>query len=314
MAANVYLWAKNGTISLPGIGPVPFWGFAPSAVGVAQLPGPIIEVFQNDSVQVTLNNNLTTPVSIIFSGQEFTPVPVTDGSGLFLSYNQEAPSGGAFSYNITPNRPGIFLYESGTSPEKQIQMGLYGVMVVRPPGYDPAIPATWTAYGSGTGTEYDVEKILVIGEVDTAMHNAVTAGNPPGTFDPDYFIINGRSYPDSVAPDNNGSQPYSAGIAAATGQRVLLRIINAGFLNHTLRLLGISPRVLAGDSWPLKSASLDATFEKNTITLGSGQSYDLLFTAPSPNQYVIYDRDLNHAVNGNDFPGGIMTVINIANP
>lgn len=311
MATNFSLWAKTGNISLPGTGPVPFWGFAGSAAGPAQLPGPHMEVPQNDNVQVILTNDLGFPVSVMFPGQEFTPQPARDSGGLFVSYNSETAPGGAFSYNLTPGRPGIFLYESGTSPEKQVQMGLYGVMVVRPAGFDPGNPATWTAYGPGTGTEYDVEKILVTGEIDTNLHQELAAGSPAAEFNPGHFIINGRSYPDTTDPDSGGGQPYGSRVSVTSGQRVLLRIINAGFINHNIRFLGITPRVMAGDSWPLLSAGLDKSYEKNTITIGSGQSYDLLFTAPAAGQYMLYDRNLNCSVNDNTFPGGMMTVIEV---
>lgn len=311
MAVPIEIWAKTNTISLPGISPVSIWGFAASAGGPAQLPGPLIEVYENDTLELTLHNNLNFPASISFPGQEFTPQPAKDPNGKFISFNSQASAGGSNLYTITPNRPGIFLYESGTSPETQIQMGLYGIMVVRPAGYNPGNPSTWTAYGVGTNTEYDVENILVIGEVDTAQHNLLSTGNPPGPYNPDYFIINGRSYPNTVDPNNAGSQPYGSKITASAGQRVLLRLINAGFTNHNIHFQVPDVRIVAIDSWPMVSVSNDGTYLKNTITIGSGESYDVLFTAPAPGKYMIYDRNLNCAVNGNDFPGGIMTMIEI---
>ena len=311
MTVNVNLWAKSGNISLPGAGPVPISGFAASAAGAPQLPGPAIELMQGDNVEVWLTNNLSIPVSLVFPGQEFTPHPVKNANGMFVSYNHQTAPGSTGTYTFNASRPGIFLYESGTSQERQIQMGLYGVMIVRPTGYDSANPASWTAYGPGTGTEYDIEKVLVIGEVDTHLHNALATGQTPGTYNPDYFIINGRSYPDTIEPDDTDSQPYSSKVSAVSGQRVLLRIINAGFMSHNIRLQGFTARIVAEDSWSLKSAVLDGTYEKHTVTIGSGQSYDLLLTAQDPGLYLLYDRDLNRIVNNNDFPGGIMTHIEV---
>lgn len=311
MTVNFNLWAKTGGISLPGAGSVPFWGFASTAAGPAQLPGPLLEVPQGENVELALTNNLTSSISLVFPGQDFIPQPVKNPGGAFISYNPETAPGSSLTYSLTASRPGIFLYESGTGPEKQIQMGLYGAMVVRPPGFDPGNPATWTAYGPDTGTAFDVEKILVISEVDTAMHQALASGDDPAAYNPDYFLINGRSFPDTLNPDDSGTQPYSVKITAASGQRVLLRIINAGFMNHNIRLQGIDFRVAAGDSRPLQTPGLDKSYLKHTVTIGAGQSYDILFTAPAAGNYILYDRNLNCCVNGNNFPGGIMTMVRI---
>ena len=311
MTVNINLWAKTGSLSLPGAGTVPFWGFAGTAAGPAQLPGPLLEVPQGENVEISLTNDLTFGVSLVFPGQDFIPQPVKNPDGAFVSYNLETAPGSSLIYSLTASRPGIFLYESGTAPEKQIQMGLYGAMVVRPPGFDPGNPATWTAYGPGTGTEFDVEKILVISEVDTAIHQALASGDDPAAYNPDYFLINGRSFPDTLNPDDSGTQPYSGKITANSGQRVLLRIINAGFMNHNIRLQGIDIKVAAGDSRPLITPGLDKSYLKHTVTIGSGQSYDILFTAPAAGNYILYDRNLNCCVNGNNFPGGIMTMVGI---
>ncbi len=311
MTVNYNLWAKTGSISLPGAGPVPFWGFAPATEGPARLPGPLLEVPQGENVEISLTNDLASGISLVFPGQDFVPQPVKNPAGTFVSYNPETASGGTLTYSLTVSRPGIFLYESGTAPEKQIQMGLYGAMVVRPPGFDPGNPATWTAYGSGSGTDFDIEKIMVLSEVDTAMHQALASGDEPAGYKPDYFLINGRSFPDTLNPDDSGPQPYGAKVTAAPGQRVLLRIINAGFMNHNIRLQDIDARVVAGDSRPLITPVLDKSYLKHTLTIGSGQSYDILFTAPTPGKYVLYDRNLNCCVNGNNFPGGIMTLVEV---
>ena len=33
----------------------------------------------------------------------------------------------------SPSKPGTYLYESGTDPETQVRMGLFGALIVRPP-------------------------------------------------------------------------------------------------------------------------------------------------------------------------------------
>ncbi|MGB9825725.1 MAG: ferroxidase, partial [Desulfofundulus sp.] len=219
---------------------------------------------------------------------------------------------GAIEYRFRALRPGAYLYESGTNSAKQVQMGLYGVIVVRPVGYhQPGHPNFRTAYGQNTASRHDIEKILVLGEIDSAMHKSVVPGAEYNLLDfrPDHWVINGRTFPASIAPDDDSSQPYGSAIRCRLGQRVLLRILNAGFQAHTLALGALTGRVIAEDAYPLKIGSSDATYEKTAVTVGPGQSLDLLVTPPYPGEFYIYDREYRHLVNDNQFPGGMMTKI-----
>ncbi|WP_092485144.1 multicopper oxidase domain-containing protein [Desulfoscipio geothermicus] len=318
---NLNLWAKQGTIKFPDEAEVPFWGFATTAGGEPQFPGPEIRARVGDEIIITLNNNLSEFVSLVFPGQESIPSPVKD-NGIFVSYNTHAAPGGSVNYTFTATRPGVFLYESGTSPEKQVTMGLYGAIVIHPKGIDnPVHPDYKTAYGSNTGTYFDVEKVLILGEVDSRFNAQIGAGNQFNMlgFEPDHWVINGRSFPHTVLPDQSDflvNQPVSSKINAATGQKVLLRCVNAGSQNHTFRLEGITARVAAVDSWPLKprQGSIDATYLKNTITIASGETYDLIFTAEAEGQYYLHDRDLHHLYNVTQFPGGMATRLDVTPP
>ena len=306
-------WAKAGSITMPDDVTMPFWGFAPDPDGAPQLPGPTIEAKVGDDVRITLHNTLAEPVSMIFPGQDIIPDPVKDENNTLVSFTQHAlPDGGTVTYSFRAVRPGTYLYESGSSPEKQVQMGLYGVLIIRPLDYYP-IESTRTAYGIGTGTGYDIEKIIVAGELDSALHEKIAAGLPYDMLNsaPDYFTINGRAYPDTMNPDNSTSQPYGAAVKTESGKRVLLRLANAGFLTHSLHLSGGFFRVAAGDGTPLRTYFLDTTYEKTTITIGSGQVYDCIYTAGMPGEIYLYDRELRYTVNADRFPGGIMTRLQI---
>ncbi len=79
-------------------------------------------------------------------------------------------------------------------------MGLYGALIVRP-------PAAGQAYDD-PATAFDDEAVLVLSEIDPALNNSAT----PATFDmrkyaPRYFLINGRTHPDTapvVVPADTG--------------------------------------------------------------------------------------------------------------
>lgn len=308
------LWAKKGKIKFPNGVVLPFWGFSSSPDGKPQLPGPLIKAKAGDLIKINLYNELNKSISLVFPGQHFIPKPVKD-NGVFVSYNTPASSENCTSYTFTATRPGLFLYESGASPEEQVSMGLYGALVIYPQGFDDFLdPDYHAAYSGNTGMDFDIEKILILGDIDSRLNLAMDTDSPFNMLDynPDHWVINGRSYPFTLLPDNYGllaSQPIGSGLRTIPGQKVLLRIINAGFQNHTFRLLGITARVVAVDGWTLRAGGNfpDATYLKNTVTIASGESYDLIFTANGQGKYFLHDRNLNHLCNENQFPGGMAT-------
>ncbi|MDK2928237.1 MAG: hypothetical protein PWR31_1928 [Bacillota bacterium] len=321
-----------GLITLAGKS-IPFWGFsyAYHPRPRPQLPGPIIQATAGDYIRMALVVRPNAPfgedLSIIFPGQEgvevrsiprfpFRPVQPQYADGKMVSLTDYLAAGeiGAIEYRFRAVRSGIYLYESGTNSAEQVQMGLYGAIVVRPVGYgQPWHPDFRTAYGRDTASRHDIEKILVLGEIDSAMHNSVVsrADYNLRDFRPDCWVINGRSFPHSIAPDDDSSQPYGSAITCRVGQRVLLRILNAGFQAHTLAFGALTGRVIAEDDYPLKLGTSDATYEKTAVTVGPGRSVDLLVTPPHPGEFYVYDREYRHLVSDDRFPGGMMTKITV---
>ena len=57
--------------------------------------------------------------------------PQFDAGGL-VSLTAGAAPGGSVTYTFVATNPGSFLYQSGTEPQKQVRMGLFGTLVVRP--------------------------------------------------------------------------------------------------------------------------------------------------------------------------------------
>jgi len=132
---QVYSWGY-GCTSSTSVTPNPT--FVPAAIGVAQgascatmqIPGPTLVVTEGQSVTVTLTNNLPTAAgntSILFPGFNVT---ATNGVAGLLT--QEAPPGGTVTYTFTATSPGTRAYYSGTQGDLQVEMGLYGAIIVLP--------------------------------------------------------------------------------------------------------------------------------------------------------------------------------------
>jgi hypothetical protein len=267
------LRATDGYIYTPDGNSLYMWSYAPAA-GSFQLPGPVLCVNEGDAVTVNLDNDLSENVSIVFPGQS----GVTASGGVPGLFTDEAAPGGSVSYTFTASAPGTYLYESGTNTHKQIEMGLYGALVVR-----PALGANY-AYND-TATQFDParEYLLVIHEIDPELHAAVENGL---TYDwttrhDRYWTINGRSFPDSIL-DNNVSwlpnQPYGSLVLVEAGAALpaLIRYANAGTENHPFHPHGNHLRVVGRDG-RLLGAAASQSMEAFTKTIGSGQTYDLLF-------------------------------------
>src|SRR6185295_6576229 len=145
------LTASDGYTSEPDGNAIYDWGFgdADKSLGF-QLPGPVLCVQQGETVDVTLTNELLVDTSIQFPGQQGVtfyygadaPAPVgptADGTGNLVSLVQQAgapggPSGipNTITYSFVAGAAGTYLYESGSDPQLQVQMGLFGAIVVRP--------------------------------------------------------------------------------------------------------------------------------------------------------------------------------------
>ena len=282
------LKTATGYIYTPDGNSIFMWGFATSS-GSFQMPGPVLCVNQGDTVTISLTNP-TKPnggpgenVSIVFPGQ----TGVTASGGVAGLFTKEAPSGGSVSYTFTAGEPGTYLYESGTKLEKQIQMGLYGVLVVRPAGF--GFGSNYAYNHSSTQFNPSREYLIVLNEIDPDMHRAVELGQPHdfSTFDDDYWTVNGRSFPDTISDNSVAwlpSQPYGALVKvepydpSSNPLPALIRYANAGMVNHPFHPHGNHLRVIARDGRLLRGpGGEDTSFEDFTRTIGSGQTYDLLF-------------------------------------
>src|SRR3981081_2187081 len=113
-------------------------GFSPSTItttpfcSTMQVPGPTLIVTEGQTVTVTLTNNLPAAAgntSILFPGFNVA----TSGSGSVAGLlTQEAVPGGTVTYTFTATTPGTRTYYSGTQGDLQVEMGLYGAIIVLP--------------------------------------------------------------------------------------------------------------------------------------------------------------------------------------
>ncbi len=190
---------------------------------------------------------------------------------------------------------------------------------------------TLYAYNDGDGTtQYDVEYPIQIMGFDPNFHFVGTTFNPEGFADmkDKYFMLSGRSYPDTVNTSyistegadgvSRPSQPVRSLITINTqaGQkRALLRISDLDVTEMTtLATVGIPMTVIAQDARLLRdSLGNNMYFNTNSVTLGGGESTDVILDATnvSPGTYYLYTTNLDHLSNDAENFGGQMTEIRV---
>ena len=106
-----------------------------------------------------------------------------------------------------------------------------------------------------------------------------------------YFLLNGRSYPDTVAPGPQAtetsdgqmhySQPLPAIINIPVGGKASLRLADLSVTEyHTLASLGVPMKVVGFNAKLLRDQDGNNTeYYTNSITLGGGESLDVILDA-----------------------------------
>jgi FtsP/CotA-like multicopper oxidase with cupredoxin domain len=233
--------------------------FAPAMTGAncpaAQLPGPTLIVTEGDVVTINLTNNLPAAAgstSMLFPGFQVAAVTGTGKPGLLT---QEAPSLAScvtagcntVSYTFTASTPGTHSYFSGTQGDLQVEMGMYGALIVLPRtvpaacnvGLAAANLVAETTSGETDfrlahsaydhpSTCYDREYLFQFSEMDDNIHQLAEQqvladqAKPAASqckqatgclvvitepYTPDYFLVNGRSMPDDMDPNYVGMYP-----------------------------------------------------------------------------------------------------------
>jgi hypothetical protein len=192
------------------------------------------------------------------------------------------------------------------------------------------------AYNDGDGsTYYDVEYPLQIHGFDPNFHFVGMTFNPEGFTDmkDKYFLLNGRSYPDTVTTgpmatqsvdgSMHYSQPLPAIINITAGQKALLRISDLDVTEYqTLASLGIPMKVIGYNAKLLRDqAGNNLSYLTNSITLGGGESLDVILDTSVPKAdgsaysagevYYLYTPNLDHLSNDAENFGGLMTEVHI---
>lgn len=260
----------------------------------------------------------------------------------------EAPPNATYYFH--PEDPGTLMYHCHVEASEHVQMGMYGALVIYPSMGSLAKNGItkcgkcgcWKLYGEElyhipkTATNrnfaynnihsyFDKEYVMLLSDIDSRWHqNVYDQGqpNPPAPFNPvdfkpDFWLVNGRAFPDTLTqhpltPDAGSNSNltqinYESYVHVKTNEKFLLRMINMGYQVVPWHIHGWHFMVVGKDSHlsPFlafaeahKHINHKLTEMGFTNTIGSGETYDLIISADDKRK--VYR---NYIVNGQDgFP------------
>ncbi|WP_152394256.1 multicopper oxidase family protein [Paenibacillus guangzhouensis] len=261
---------------------LPVWAFNNS------VPGPEIRVKVGDTVKINLNNELKEPVSIHWHGY---PVP-NNMDGIPGVTQDAVVAGKTFTYEFKATIPGTYWYHSHQDSVNQLDKGLYGSLIVEDPNesYDrdyTLMLDEWVSSGDTNMSNMDRGNMegmdhsqMNMGTDDDADHSEMNMsemgsmeGHDMSMYD--LYTINGKS--------GNAVEK----LVVKEGDKVRIRLINAGYITHTMHLHGHEFKVIASDGQPVNSP---AVITDQGIAIAPGERYDLEFTANNPGTWLLEEH------------------------
>jgi FtsP/CotA-like multicopper oxidase with cupredoxin domain len=244
------------------------------------------------------------------------------------------PIGRELIYRYIPEDPGTYMYHCHVEDVEHVHMGLTGLVFVRP----ALNQATGKKYAyNDPATIYDREFAMLLTEIDSHAHfnDRHAQDTDWSDYKAAFRLLNGRAWPDTIEPNIDPAdpnlpgrlrrlryQPNSSLIQANAGEKVLLRLSNLGFEEHSMVLSGVEMKLVGRDAKPLTANRPDFGVDPpvagsrgdiSTLTyradLGPGESRDLIFTAPqvpagmAKVTFTFYDRNYGFAKGEPDVPG-----------
>jgi FtsP/CotA-like multicopper oxidase with cupredoxin domain len=249
-----------------------------------QVPGPRIRVTEGDRVRINVKNELPEATSVHWHGM----ILPNEMDGPADVTQKPIEPGETFAYEFTASQQGTYFYHSHKEPDRQQALGMYGALIV-----DPEDPSADESY------DYDLEYTIQLQEWLEKEGYTYPAMLMEGAM-PNFFTINGKSYPKTETIDMK------------VGEKVRLRFIgsNNNFV-HPMHVHGGPFKVVQTDGNPVPET---AQIEKDTVNVGPGERYDVIWEAREPGKWLVHCHIPHHTTNDNveeEGGGGLTMVINV---
>ena len=249
-----------------------------------QVPGPRLRVTEGDRVRINVTNDLPEDTSVHWHGM----ILPNQMDGAADVTQKPIEPGESFAYEFTAGQADTYFYHSHKEPDRQQGLGMYGALIVDPKD-------------QGRDAAYDYDQEMVVQSQEWLERDGYTY--PAMTMEgalPNYFTINGKSYPETET------------INMEVGERLRIRFIgsNNNFV-HPMHVHGGPFEIVETDGNVVPE---DARLLKDTVNVGPGERYDVVWEAREPGKWLIHCHIPHHTTNDNTEEqggGGLMAVINV---
>ena len=314
-------------------------------IGRAMSPAPTIVLDQDQELYLSLTNVGMIMRPDLFDAHSVHWHGFPNAASVFDGVPEVSPSAAMLAtqpYYYTAAKEGTYFYHCHVEASEHMQMGMIGNLYVKPRQNKKANGTDLNGFIHQTGFEYlyndgdgstfyDVDYPIQLTTFDSAFHDASIDVQPLpfALMQDNYFMINGRGYPDTINPNsiannadgmsggkipNYDAQIVNARIQASPGDKIALRLSNVSTtdLITVATTLGVPMRVVGRGAELLRGPTdLDTSYEVNVLNIGGGQAYDVIIdTAGVPaGTYFLYTTNLQFLSNNAEERGGIMTEI-----
>jgi FtsP/CotA-like multicopper oxidase with cupredoxin domain len=260
---------------LPGLY-IKGWGYNGS------IPGPTIQVYPGDRVNIRVINHLPEATSVHWHGLD---VPnIMDGVP-DVEPSPKIEPGEYFDYRfVIVNPPGTHMYHTHFNSSTQQMMGLGGAFIILSP------------QSSYVNRDYFLmlQEFSVMGIEMGKITPGIYDINPM-SHDFNFFTINGRCF------------PYTTQLSVKTGETIRIRLGNIVHDAHPMHIHGHQFAITASDG---NAVSLRNRLIKNTVNVASGETFDIEFIANNPGNWPFHCHIPHHMANNmQKAMGGMSTVI-----
>ena len=319
--------------------------------GRALAPAPTIQLKQDQELYLSLTNVGMVMRPDLFDAHSVHWHGFINAGSVFDGVPEVSPASNMLAtqpYYYLAAKEGTFFYHCHVEAAEHMQMGMIGNLWVTPRQNE--LPAGTSlngfihqngfqyVYNDGDGsTYYDVTYPVQLTTFDSNFHDKSLSVQPLpfAEMRDDYFMINGRGYPDTINTSDNDlstpdgdmvnragdyygtdyvAQQMNALIEANSGDKISLRLSNVSTtdLISIANTMGVPMRVVGRGAELLRGPTgIDTSYEVNVLNIGGGQAFDVIIdTAGVPSgTYFLYSTNLQFLSNKTEERGGLMTEI-----
>lgn len=228
---------------------------------------PVIHIAADDTLRISIFNNST----------EEHDFRVRNYSGSFSSI---AP-GSSVSYDLTFSQTGVYIMYDGKDFPKYAYLGLTGMIVV-------------TEKTEGNFFYWNLKEHQKKYNFTFSNDSAVNWK----LYKPDYFTINGLSYPQLQQDD-------SAVITGKVGDTIYVFVANTGQSIHSIHFHGYHATTV------FSTDKKQQGWEKDTWLMDSYETFILRLVPDKPGKFPVHDHNLVALSGGGRYPNGMLIMMEI---